>query len=84
MPHRSGCNVKSGIGTPTFLNRSAGPDKRRWQASDTVNYVRGNQNLRFDGDYLHTNDLSENLLSIFGSCPYSGNNYAPLASYFTS
>ncbi len=71
------------IGTPTFLNRSAYPDERRWQVSDTVNYVRGNHNLKFGGDYLHTNDLSENLFSIFGSYSYNGNNYAPLVSYFT-
>jgi outer membrane receptor protein involved in Fe transport len=71
------------IGTATFLNRSAYPDERRWQLSDTVNYVRGNHNLKFGVDYLHTNDFSQNLTSIFGSYSYGGSNYAPFVEYFS-
>ena len=71
------------IGTATFLNRSAYPDERRWQLSDTVNYVKGNHNLKFGVDFLHTNDFSQNLTSVFGSYTYGGSNYAPFVEYFS-
>lgn len=76
------------LGTPTFLNRNAYPDERRFQISDTVNYVRGNHNFKFGGDFLHTNDFSQNLTSIFGSYSYSAANgnksvFQPLVNYFT-
>jgi outer membrane receptor protein involved in Fe transport len=71
------------IGTATFLNRAAYPDERRWQLSDTVNYVHGNHNLKFGVDFLHTNDFSQNLTSIFGSYSYGGSNYAPFVEYFS-
>jgi hypothetical protein len=66
------------FGTPNFLNRAALPDERRWQVSDTMNWVRGNHNFKFGGDYIHTNDLVNNLFSGFGVYSYS-----TLTSYFT-
>jgi Carboxypeptidase regulatory-like domain/TonB dependent receptor len=71
------------IGTATFLNRAAYPDERRWQLSDTVNYVKGNHNLKFGMDFLHTNDFSQNLTSVFGGYSYGGSNYAPFVEYFS-
>jgi len=58
-------NITNGvqIGTPTFLNRPAYPDERRYQISDTLNLVRGNHNLKLGVDFIHTNDLSENLFA---------------------
>src|ERR1700744_172801 len=61
------------IGTPQFLLRGAYPDERRWQISDTVNWIRGNHSLKFGGDYLHTYDLLSNLYNQFGGYTYSGN-----------
>ena len=61
------------FGTPQFLLRGAYPDERRWQISDTVNWVRGNHNLKFGGDYVHTYDLLSNLYNQFGGYTYSGN-----------
>jgi hypothetical protein len=75
--------LSSGFGTATFLNRPAYPDERRYQISDTLNLVRGNHNLKFGLDYLHTDDLSENLTAIYGSFAYGGSNYAPFVNYFT-
>ncbi|CAN5603796.1 hypothetical protein BH10ACI4_BH10ACI4_21490 [soil metagenome] len=66
------------FGTPNFLNRAALPDERRWQIADTANYVRGKHNIKFGVDYLHTNDLINNLFSGFGV--YS---YANLTNYFS-
>ena len=66
------------FGTQNFLNRAALPDERRWQIADTANWVRGNHNIKFGVDYIHTNDLVNNLFSGFGVYSYSN-----LASYFT-
>ncbi len=66
------------FGTPNFLNRAALPDERRYQIADTVNWVRGSHNFKFGGDYIHTNDLINNLFSGFGVYSYN-----TLASYFT-
>jgi len=66
------------FGTPNFLNRAALPDERRWQIADTANYIHGKHNIKFGLDYLHTNDLINNLFSGFGV--YSYNN---LTDYFT-
>lgn len=66
------------FGTPTFLQRGAYPDERRWQVADTANYTRGKHNIKFGLDYLHTNDLSSNLRYQFGSFSYSS-----LLNYFT-
>jgi hypothetical protein len=73
----------SGIGTPTFLNRPAYPDERRWQLTDVLNKVRGNHNLKFGLDYVHTYDLSENLTAVFGEFAYGQSNFGALESYFT-
>lgn len=66
------------FGVPNFLNRQALPDERRWQVADTVNWVHGRHNFKFGGDYIHTNDLINNLFSGFGVYSYSS-----LPSYFT-
>lgn len=66
------------FGTPNFLNRPALPDERRWQIADTANYLHGKHNIKFGVDFLHTNDLINNLFSGFGV--YS---YANLTNYFT-
>ncbi len=59
------------MGTATFLNRPAYPDERRWQATDTANWQRGNHSVKFGVDYIHTYDLALNLTSVFGSYSYS-------------
>ena len=68
------------FGTPQFLNRAALPDERRWQIADTVEWIRGNHDFKFGGDYIHTNDLISNLYNQYGGFTYSGNT--PLGNYF--
>ncbi|WP_263354572.1 TonB-dependent receptor [Acidicapsa acidisoli] len=68
------------FGTPQFLNRAALPDERRWQLSDTVEYVHGNHDFKFGEDYIHTNDNISNLYNQYGGFTYSG--AAPLGDYF--
>ncbi len=78
-------NITNGvqIGTPTFLNRPAYPDERRYQISDTLDYIRGNHNLKFGVDFIHTNDLSENLFAQYGGYSYGGSNFTPYVEYIT-
>ncbi len=78
------------FGTATFLNRPAYPDERRWEISDTVNQVRGNHSLKYGFEYLHTNDLSENLTADYGGYTYgtvseggATAQYSPFVEYFT-
>jgi outer membrane receptor protein involved in Fe transport len=59
------------FGTPTFLNRPAYPDERRWQVADTVTQVHGNHTFKYGGDFIHTYDLSENLVNVFGDYAYN-------------
>ncbi len=78
-------NITNGvqIGTPTFLNRPAYPDERRYQISDTLNLVRGNHNLKSGFDFIHTNDLSQNLFAQYGGYTYGGSNFTPFVEYIT-
>jgi len=62
------------FGTPQFLNRAALPDERRWQLSDTVEYIRGNHDFKFGEDYVHTYDLISNLYNQYGGFTYSGSD----------
>ncbi|MDQ2925759.1 MAG: TonB-dependent receptor, partial [Acidobacteriota bacterium] len=66
------------FGTPTFLQRPRFPDERRWQIADTMNYTRGRHSIKFGVDFLHTDDLAQNLRTQFGTYSYND-----LPSYFT-
>jgi len=66
------------FGTATFLQRGKYPDERRFQIADTMNYTRGNHNIKYGVDYLHTDDLSQNLRS-----QYASYSYTSLLNYFT-
>jgi hypothetical protein len=68
------------FGTPQFLNRAALPDERRWQIADTLEWIHGNHDIRFGGDFVHTYDLISNLYNQYGGFTYSGNT--PLGNYF--
>lgn len=66
------------MGVPTFLQRPAYPDERRTQFADTVTWIRGKHTLKFGIDFVHTNDLSENLRTQYGTFSYSN-----LLDYFS-
>ncbi|HEY4047686.1 MAG TPA: TonB-dependent receptor [Acidobacteriaceae bacterium] len=68
------------FGTAQFLNRAALPDERRWQLADTVDWIHGNHDFKFGGDYVHTYDLISNLYNQYGGFTYNGNT--PLGNYF--
>jgi outer membrane receptor protein involved in Fe transport len=67
------------FGTPNFLLRAALPDERRWQLSDTANWIHGNHNFKFGVDYIHSDDLISNLYDQFGGYSYTG--ATPLGNY---
>ncbi len=67
------------LGTPDYLQRAAYPDERRWQLADTVDWQRGNHDIKFGEDYVHTNDRLSNLYAQYGQFNYTGNT--ALGSY---
>jgi hypothetical protein len=60
------------FGTPTFLERPAFPDERRYQFADTVTYTRGRHTFKFGGDVNRVTDDIQNLR--FEAGAYSYNN----------
>ncbi|HYK35610.1 TonB-dependent receptor [Alloacidobacterium sp.] len=67
------------FGTPQFLQRPSYPDERRWQIADTVEWIRGNHDFKFGGDYIHTYDLVQNLYNQYGGYSYTG--ATPIGNY---
>lgn len=59
------------FGKPTFLNRTAFPDERRWQYADNVTISRGNHTVKFGADINHVSDLDDNLFTEAGSYAYN-------------
>lgn len=58
-------------GKPNFLNRSAYPDERRNQATDTVTQVIRRHTLTYGGDFNHVNDRLGNLFAEEGVYTYA-------------
>jgi hypothetical protein len=69
------------FGTPQFLQRPSYPDERRWQIADTVEWIRGNHDFKFGGDYIHTYDLVQNLYNQYGGYSYTGST--PIGNYLS-
>jgi len=59
------------FGKPTFLDRTAFPDERRWQYADTVTMTNGNHTIKFGGDINHVKDTDDNLFTEAGSYAYN-------------
>jgi outer membrane receptor protein involved in Fe transport len=62
------------FGAPTFLERPAFPDEKRWQFADTITWTRGNHTMKFGADINHVNDLQDNLRNMFGAYSYNNIN----------
>ncbi|HEV2706063.1 MAG TPA: carboxypeptidase regulatory-like domain-containing protein [Pyrinomonadaceae bacterium] len=62
------------FGTPTFLERRAFPDEKRWQYADNVTISRGQHTIKFGADINHVNDLIDNLRNEGGSFFYNNIN----------
>ena len=62
------------MGTPTFLERGAFPDERRWQFADTMTYVRGRHTFKFGADINKVTDDISNLRFEAGAYSYTGTN----------
>jgi outer membrane receptor protein involved in Fe transport len=60
------------FGTPTFLERPAFPDERRYQFADTVTWTRGRHTVKFGADINRVTDDIQNLR--FEAGAYSYNN----------
>jgi hypothetical protein len=62
------------FGKPTFLERTAFPDERRWQFADTVTLTVGNHTLKWGGDINYVKDLQINLFQEGGAYSYANIN----------
>jgi hypothetical protein len=62
------------FGKPTFLERRAFPDEKRWQNADTVTLSRDKHTFKFGFDFNHVKDVLDNLNTEEGSYAYSSIN----------
>jgi Carboxypeptidase regulatory-like domain/TonB dependent receptor len=62
------------FGTPTFLERPAFPDEKRWQYADTVTLTAGNHTFKWGGDINRVLDLQDNLRNFAGAYSYNNIN----------
>ena len=70
------------FGTPTFLERRAFPDEKRWQWADNMTLTRGIQTIKFGADINHVKDLIDNLRNEAGA--YSYNNVSDFLVDYTN
>ncbi|MCA1594520.1 MAG: TonB-dependent receptor, partial [Acidobacteria bacterium] len=70
------------FGTPTFLERLAFPDEKRWQWTDNMTISHGKQTIKFGADINHVNDLIDNLRNEAGA--YSYNNISDFIVDYTN
>ena len=67
------------MGTPYYSFRAAYPDERKWQIGDTASTMWGKHNIKFGEDFVHNDDLQNNL--------YEGNGYysytSTIVNYFS-
>lgn len=62
------------FGKPTFLERAAFPDEKRYQFADTMTKTAGKHTVKFGGDINHVSDLQINLRNEAGAYSYSNIN----------
>jgi hypothetical protein len=60
------------FGKPTFLERRAFPDEKRWQYADTMTLSKGRNTIKFGADINRVTDIVDNLR--FEAGAYSYNN----------
>ena len=70
------------FGTPTFLERRAFPDEKRWQYADNMTYTHGIQTFKFGTDINHVKDIIDNLRNEAGA--YSYNNISDFIVDYTN
>lgn len=58
-------------GKPTFLDRRAFPDEKRWQYADTMTITRGDHTVKFGADINYVTDVNDNLFTEAGSYFYT-------------
>lgn len=68
--------IQNGLefGTPTFLERSAFPDERRYQFANTVSWIKGRHSIKFGADINRVTDDIQNLRFEAGAYSYTGAN----------
>lgn len=62
------------FGKPTFLERAAFPDEKRYQFADTVTLSAGSHTIKWGGDINYVKDLQSNLFTEGGAYSYNNIN----------
>jgi hypothetical protein len=70
------------FGKPTFLERPAFPDEKKYQFADTITLSLGSHSIKFGGDFVYHKDLLDNLRNESGA--YSYNNINDFIIDFTN
>lgn len=69
-------NIGFNIGTPYYSFRVAYPDERKWQIGDTASFLLGKNTIKFGEDFVHNNDIQNNLFESNGAYSYNAiSNY---------
>jgi hypothetical protein len=66
-------------GTPYYSFRTSYPDERKWQIGDTASITLGRHNIKFGEDFVHNDDLQDNLYEGNGYYSYTSN----IVNYFS-
>jgi hypothetical protein len=64
------------LGSPYYSYRQALPSERKWQIEDVLYYSLGNHSIKVGGDFMHTDDLTEQEPYYYGYY-----NYTTLVNY---
>jgi hypothetical protein len=83
LPPQISLQSSSGFtdGTPYYSFRPSYPDERKWQAADTMSWVRGQHSYKFGGDVVHNYDQI-NSLSLAADSPNGEYTYTYLGNFF--
>jgi hypothetical protein len=71
-------SVAFNVGSPYYSYRTSYPDERKWQAADSVYYVKGNHTFKFGVDMVHNHDLA----NVLNNDPNGYYTYNYIGNYF--
>jgi hypothetical protein len=71
-------SVAFNVGSPYYSYRTAYPDERKWQAADSLYYIKGNHTFKFGADLVHNHDLA----NVLNNDPNGYYTYSYLGNYF--
>ena len=71
-------SVGMNVGSPYYSYRTSYPDERKWQAADSVYWIKGNHAFKFGADIVHNFDLA----NVLNNDPNGYYTYGTFGNYF--